>query len=51
MTVAFTLRLDDEQDEQLELLAFVERTSKTAIIRNAIEQFLVKQPKVEDPRK
>jgi predicted transcriptional regulator len=51
MNVAFTLRLEDELDEQLELLAFVERTSKTAIIRRAIENFLAKQPKVEDPRK
>ncbi len=48
---AFTLRIDDELDEQLELLAFVERTSKTALIRTAIIQFLNKQPKVEDPRK
>ena len=48
---AFTLRIDDEQDEQLELLAFVERTSKTALIRIAIEKFLNQQPKVQDPRK
>ncbi len=51
MTVAFTLRLEDDQDEQLELLAFVERTSKTAIIREAITKFLADKPDVEDPRK
>ena len=48
---AFTLRLEREIDEPLELLAFSGRTSKTALIRQAIEEFLAKQPKVEDPRK
>lgn len=48
---AFTLRLDDELNEQLELLVFVQRTSKTEIIRQAILEYLDKNPTPEDPRK
>jgi predicted DNA-binding protein len=51
MTVNFTLRLDEDLNEQLDLLVFVERTTKTALIREIIEEYIKKKPPVKDPRK
>lgn len=49
--IAFTLRLDPDVDKQLELLAFVEGKTKTEIIREALNTYLLEQPEIEDPRK
>lgn len=51
MTVAFTLRLEEDLDEKLEYLAFLQRTSKTALIREAVENLLKQYPEAKDPRK
>ncbi len=49
--IAFTLRLEEEMNEQLELLAFISRKPKTEIIRDAIQAHIDTQPKVTDPRR
>lgn len=49
--IAFTLRLDEDLNEQLELLAFFSRKTKTELIREAIQSALDKQPPMQDPRK
>lgn len=49
--IAFTLRLEEEMNEQLELLAFISRKAKTELIRDAIQFHLDNQPPMQDPRK
>ena len=49
--VAFTLRISEEVNDKLELIAFLEKTSKTEIIRDALETHLAQYKNVKDPRK
>jgi len=49
--IAFTLRLNEEMNEQLELLCFISRKQKTELIREAIQSLLNSQPPIKDPRK
>jgi predicted DNA-binding protein len=49
--IAFTLRLEEEMNEQLELLSFISRKPKTELIREAIQIHLDSQPPMSDPRK
>lgn len=49
--VAFTLRLDEEMDDRLELISFLEGKSKTQLIREALLEFLKDYKDVKDPRK
>lgn len=48
--IAFTLRLDEDTDKQLELIAFVQGKSKTAIIRESLDRYLALQADIKDPR-
>lgn len=49
--VAFTVRLNEEVDEKLELAAFLEDRSKSEIIREALATYLDKYNGTQDPRK
>ena len=49
--MAFTLRLDEKTDRNLEVIAFLEKRTKTDIIKEAVERYIKKYGPVEDPRK